>query len=42
MVLSLLKEVVMLLMSERDLVQMLRAKVRAATLDKKPFVEILS
>ncbi len=42
MVLSSVREFVMLLMSERDLVQMLRAKARAAVLAKKPFIEILS
>lgn len=41
MVLSSLKEFVMLLTDERDLVQMLRAKVRAATLEKRPLVEVL-
>lgn len=42
MVLSSVREIVMLLMSERDFVQMLRAKARAAVLEKKPFLEILS
>ena len=42
MALCTLREIVMLLMDERDLVALLRAKVRAAILDKKPFVEILS
>jgi len=40
MVLAPLRELVMLLASERDLVQLLRTKARAAVLDKKPFVEI--
>jgi len=40
MVLSSLREFVMLLMDERDLLQMLRVKVRAALMDKKPFLEI--
>lgn len=40
MVLSSLREFVLLLMSERDLLQMLRTKVRAAVMDKKPFFEI--
>ena len=31
----------MLLMSERDLVAMLREKVNAALIDKKPFHEVL-
>ena len=42
MVLSSLREFVMLLMSERDLIQMLRAKARAAMLDKRPFVEVMN
>ena len=42
MVLASLREFVMLLASERDLLQMLRTKVRAAVLEKKPFVEILA
>ena len=29
-------------MNERDLVSLLREKVRAAILDKKPFIEILN
>lgn len=32
----------MLLMSERDLLAMLRQKVNAALIDKKPFYEILT
>ena len=40
MVLSSLREFVLLLMDERDLLQMLRVKVRAALMDKKPFLEI--
>lgn len=40
MVLSSLREFVMLLMSERDLVQMLRTKVRAASLEKNPYFEV--
>ncbi|GAB7543714.1 hypothetical protein CS8_033860 [Cupriavidus sp. 8B] len=35
-----LREIDMLLMNERDLVSLLREKVRAAVIDKKPFVEI--
>jgi len=42
MVLCTLREIVMLLLNERDLIALLRSKVRAAILDKKPFVEILS
>ena len=42
MALLTLREIVMLLMSERDLMALLRSKVRAAILDKKPFIEILS
>jgi restriction endonuclease Mrr len=42
MVLCSLREIVMLLMNERDLIAMLRTKVRAAVLDKKPFVEVLT
>ncbi|SUX54518.1 restriction endonuclease [Chromobacterium vaccinii] len=42
MVLCTLREIVMLLLNERDLITLLRNKVRAAILDKKPFVEILS
>lgn len=41
MALCTLREIVMLLMTERDLVSLLREKVRAAVIDKKPFVEIL-
>lgn len=41
MALCTLREIVMLLMNERDLVSLLREKVRAAVIDKKPFVEIL-
>jgi len=41
MALCTLREIVMLLMNERDLVSLLRDKVRAAVIDKKPFVEIL-
>ena len=41
MVLCTLREIVMLLLNERDLMAMLRSKVQAAILDKKPFVEIL-
>jgi len=40
MVLSSLREFVMLLVGEHDLLPMLRTKVRAAVLDKKPFLEI--
>lgn len=42
MALVTLREIVMLLMNERDLVSLLREKVRAAILDKKPFIEILN
>lgn len=42
MALCTLHEIVMLLLNERDLVPLLRTKVRAAILDKKPFIEILS
>lgn len=42
MTLCTLREVVMLLLNERDLIALLRSKVRAAMLDKRPFVEILS
>ena len=42
MILSSVKEFVMLLMSERDLVTMLRRKVNAALVDKKPFREVLA
>lgn len=42
MALCTLREIVMLLMNERDLVNFLRQKVRAAILDKKPFIEILN
>lgn len=42
MALCTLREIVMLLLNERDLLALLRTKVRAAILDKKPFVEILS
>jgi hypothetical protein len=42
MVLCTLREIVMLLLNERDLMALLRCKVRAAILDKKPFYEILS
>ena len=41
MILMSVKEFVMLLMSERDLVAMLREKVNAALIDKKPFHEVL-
>lgn len=41
MALCTLREIVMLLMNERDLVSLLREKVRAAVIDKKPFIEIL-
>jgi restriction endonuclease Mrr len=41
MVLCTLRELVMLLTNERDLVRLLREKVRAAVIDKKPFIEIL-
>lgn len=41
MALCTLREIVMLLINERDLVSLLREKVRAAVIDKKPFVEIL-
>ena len=41
MILSSVKEFVMLLMSERDLVTMLRQKVNAALIDKKVFHEVL-
>lgn len=42
MALCTLREIVLLLMNERDLVSLLREKVRAAILDKTPFIEILS
>lgn len=42
MVLCTLREIVMLLMNERDLTTFLRGKVRAAVIDKKPFLETLS
>ena len=42
MILSSVKEFVMLLMSERDLVAMLRQKVNAALIEKKPFYEVLA
>lgn len=42
MVLSSVREFVMLLINERDLIEMLRTKVRAAVLDKKPFLEIIA
>lgn len=42
MILSSVKEFVMLLMSERDLVAMLRQKVNAALIDKKVFHEVLA
>lgn len=41
MALCTLREIVMLLMDERDLVKLLRDKVGAAILDKRPFVEVL-
>lgn len=41
MALCTLREIVMLLSDERDLIALLRSKVRAAILDKKPFHEIL-
>lgn len=41
MILASVKEFVMLLLSERDLVAMLRQKVNAALIDKKPFHEVL-
>lgn len=41
MVLCTLREIVTLLLNERDLMALLRSKVRVAILDKKPFVEIL-
>lgn len=41
MALCTLREIVMMLLDERDLITLLRSKVRAAILDKKPFVEIL-
>jgi Restriction endonuclease len=41
MILSSLKEFVMLLAAERDLVSMLREKVNAALIDKKAFYEVL-
>lgn len=37
-----LREIVMLLLNERDLIAMLRAKVQAAVLGRKPFVEVLT
>lgn len=42
MILSSIKEFVMLLMSERDLVAMFRQKVNAALVDKNPFHEVLA
>lgn len=42
MVLCTLHEIVMLMMSERDLVTLLREKARAAVIDKTPYHEILS
>lgn len=42
MVLSSLREFVMLLLNEGDLLLMLRAKVQAAVLEKKPFLEIIA
>jgi hypothetical protein len=42
MALCTLREIVILLVNERDLTALLRSKVRAAMLDKKPFVEILN
>ncbi len=42
MVLSTLQEFVMLLLHERDLHSMLRAKINAAVLNKNPFIEVLS
>jgi hypothetical protein len=41
MALCTLREIVMLLLNEHDLMALLRRKVQAAILDKKPFVEIL-
>jgi hypothetical protein len=40
MVLCSLREIVMLLMNERDLLELLRTKIRSAVLDKKPFLEV--
>lgn len=40
MVLSSLREFVLLLMNEGDLLEMLRVKIRAAVLEKRPFLEI--
>lgn len=42
MALCTLREIVMLLMNECDLAKFLRDKVRAAVIDKKPYVETLS
>ena len=42
MVLASVREFVLLLSSERDLLQMLRLKTRAAVLDKKPLIEALA
>ena len=42
MVLSSVKEFVTLLLNERDLVAMLREKINAALIDKKPFHEVLA
>lgn len=42
MALCSLREIVMLLLNERDLVVMLQTKFRAAVLDKKPFFEVLA
>ena len=41
MILSSLREFVMLLASERDLLGMLRQKVQAALIDKRPYCEVL-
>ncbi len=41
MVLCTLREVVVLLMNKQDLISFLRTKVRAASIDKKPYLEIL-
>jgi restriction endonuclease Mrr len=42
MVLASLQEFVLLLMSDKDLLEMLRTKVAAALIDKNPFLEVLS
>jgi len=42
MVLATVREFVMLLGSERDLLEVLRSKARAAILDKKPLVDVLA